>query len=478
MTHDAPACEETSAASPGFTLRDFLSIVFQHWRTIATTSLVVSIVLGAGMLRLPPTYIAEGKLLVQTDRQAAPSFFGGIAAYGQQRDPDPVNRRLETEMELLSTRGLSEGVVRSLGLRYDDVFHPAYVHLLNPLADLYEHVRVEWLGRAPAPGRRAFDSTVRDFNRSFVVAPLKSKSAETTSNIIAVKLSAPDPALARESLQRLLDGYVDFAVRMNQASGVEAYKVVQQNLERARLDMASAQERLRLFYAHAAMPPPREDSSLHRIGFARGGARDGAGEMAGPEVARDLPDDELAVRAMRTRLVDMELRLAEARRSYQDDSESVRNLAHGIGELRQRVRAASLQTAAYRTEQMQLERELRTSEDMHGELNRKLAQISLFLAANPRQADVRAIVEPPLAPSSSEWRKALILWALGSIGGVVLGFGLVGLRAYNDHTLQTAEDVRRHLGVALLATVPLLPPRERGALEPPRPEPARGGAAR
>ena len=49
-----------------------MSIVFQHWRLIATTSLVVAATLGAGLLYLPPTYVAEAKLLIQTERQASP----------------------------------------------------------------------------------------------------------------------------------------------------------------------------------------------------------------------------------------------------------------------------------------------------------------------------------------------------------------------------------------------------------------------
>jgi uncharacterized protein involved in exopolysaccharide biosynthesis len=451
--HDAP----TGADAPGFTPRDFLRIVFKHWRSIATTTLLVCAVLGAGLLYLPPTYVAQAKLLVQTERQANPSFFGGIAAYREPRDSDPVIRRLETEMEMLSTRSLSEGVVRSLGLRYEDVFHPAYVGVLNSVADLYDHVQKEWLGGA-AKDRYGYGATVAAFNRCFTVAPAKSKSAETTSNIIVVTLRATDPHTAKDALQRLLDGYVDFAVGMNQSSGVEAYKVVQHDLERARLDMENAEGRLRVFFANLPALERPADPTVRKVGYTRAGAA--------PELP-PLPDDEAGVRAMRTHLVQDELRLAEARRGYQENSDTVRNLVLGIGDLRARIQKATLESAAYRTEQMRLEREMRIAEDSYSELNKKLAQIALYLAANPRQSDVRAIVEPPLAPSSSEWRKSLVIWLLGSLGGLVLGLGLAGMRAYGDHTLQGPEDVRRHLGLPLLASVPALRAAGSRSIHPP-----------
>jgi uncharacterized protein involved in exopolysaccharide biosynthesis len=453
--HETP----TGADAPGFTLRDFLRIVFKHWRSIATTTLVVSATLGAGLMYLPPTYVAEAKLLVQTERQASPSFFGGIAAYRESRDSDPVIRRLETEMEMLSTRTLSEGVVHGLGLRYEDVFHPAYVRLLNPVADLYDRIRIEWLGGAASKERYGYGTTVAAFNKSFTVAPAKSKSAETTSNIIMVQLRAPDPKTAKEALQRLLDGYVEFALGMNQSSGVEAYKVVQHNLDRASLDMENAEGRLRAFLANVPATERSGDAIVRKVRYTRSAAAEQ------PQLP-PVPDDETGVRVMRTHLMQAELKLAEARRSYQDDSETVRNLRLSVGDLRSRIQKATLESAIYRTEQIRLEREMRTAEETYSELNKKLSQIALFLAANPRQADVRAIVEPPLEPRSSEWRKSVAVWLLGSIGGLVLGFGLAGMRAYGDHTLQGAEDVLRHLGLPLLATVPALRPAERRSVDP------------
>jgi uncharacterized protein involved in exopolysaccharide biosynthesis len=468
---DAP---ERAKGEAAFTKRDFLRLAFEHWRPIVITFVVVSASLGAALLYLPPTYVAEGKLLVQTEKLTNPSFFGGIATYRDTREADPVNRRIETEMELISTRVLSERVITGLDLRYKDVFHPAYMHLLNPIADLYDGVQQRLFGKPPRPDKYGFAKTVRDFNHSFSVAPLKSKSAETTSNLIHVQLRAPDPKIARASLQQLLEGYVDFTVNIQQSSGVEAHEVVKRNLEQAREQMEIAQGRMHAFLARLG-PSADPENGVRKVRLASafngnggdGADREGIATPADDAWIRQAPTDEPGLRTLRGRLTDMELRLAETRRSYQEDSEQVQLLVSGVADLRKRVERGFGESANHRMRQLQLERELRTAEEQHSELKKRLGQISLFLAANLRQSDIRTIVEPPLEPSSSEWRTTLLVWVLGSIGGLILGFAIAGFFVYGDHRLQTSEDVRRFLGTTLLAVVPALDPRDLKKLETP-----------
>src|SRR5262245_30001889 len=82
-------------------LRDVVKVLFKYRWRIALCFVVASAVSMSGALMLPPTYKATTKILVQTDQQATPTFFSGLAAFSERRDFDPVSRRLETEMGLI-----------------------------------------------------------------------------------------------------------------------------------------------------------------------------------------------------------------------------------------------------------------------------------------------------------------------------------------------------------------------------------------
>ena len=105
MTHaDRLFGAPDSDAAASFTRRDAVRALFRHKWTVVTCFLVVTLTVIGGLLMLPPTYETEGKLLVRTDAQQDPSFFSDLAAMSPRFDRDPVNRRLETEMELIETR--------------------------------------------------------------------------------------------------------------------------------------------------------------------------------------------------------------------------------------------------------------------------------------------------------------------------------------------------------------------------------------
>src|SRR5215813_13122376 len=118
--------EETE---PGATRRDVARALFKHRWLILICFVAATTVTLIGVRMLPPTYQAKSKVLVQTEQQATPTFFSGLAAYSERRDFDPVSRRLETEMGVLGAAPLSAQVVRDLNLKWDDIYHSPLEHL-------------------------------------------------------------------------------------------------------------------------------------------------------------------------------------------------------------------------------------------------------------------------------------------------------------------------------------------------------------
>jgi len=204
---------------PSLTLRDAVSMLFKHKRSILGCLLAVAVLVGAALYSLPPRYVSEARVLVKTDQESGPVFYSGISAYREGRDNDPPNRKLETEVELLTVLPLSAQVVSALGLTYQQVHHSAPSTLLEPVADAWDWIESHWLGRA-VKKRGDFDDTVREFNKSISAKVLKSKGADTSSNLLEVSLSAPDPQIAEQALHILLQGYVRYLSDIDRKSVV------------------------------------------------------------------------------------------------------------------------------------------------------------------------------------------------------------------------------------------------------------------
>lgn len=429
-----------------FTTRDLVSMLFKHRRTILLCFVLVAVLMAAGIWSLPPSYITTGKVLVKTEQQGNPSFFSGIAAYREPWESDPVNRKIETEMEMLATRGLSERVVKRLGLTYDQIYHKPLTHLLRPLGDAYDWLLTNVFGFPEDDDKYGFKGTVKEFNKSFTVEPLKSKSADTTSNMILVTLRATDPEVAQRALQTLLEEYVSLAMEQNLKLGQAAYDLVEQNMVTAQRELDAAKEREREFIAENGA------TLTSRFGYSSPGR---TGEAAEKYPGLSKAGEQSTVGALRAHLIDMELQMIELRNVFTDNAENVKLQERAIGELKQRIDREIRRTAENEKTLAGLDLNVRTAEAQYIDLRRKLGQIALYLQLNPAEASNRLISEPPLPPKSSEWKKSLLVTILGSLAGLMVGLGIAGYREYSDHRLATPEAVEHYLGLKALLVVPM-----------------------
>jgi polysaccharide biosynthesis transport protein len=172
------------------------------------------------------------------------------------------------------------------------------------------------------------------------------------------------------------------------------------------------------------------------------------------------PRDDETVTALKASIVGLEAQLTEARQIYTPAAEPVRRLERTLEESRTRL-AAEIDVGANNFSRYdQLDRALRTAESRAEELERRREQIALFLQINRDSTGNRLVIEPPQRPESSDWKPRVATAMLGSFMGLVLGIALAGLAEYADSSLGSREDVRRHLGVEALATIPKASARE------------------
>jgi len=66
------------------------------------------------------------------------------------------------------------------------------------------------------------------------------------------------------------------------------------------------------------------------------------------------------------------------------------------------------------------------------------------------------VVDPAIEPTTPVKPRPKLNMAVAGVLGVMVGVGLAFLLEYLDNTLKTAEDVRRHLDLPVLGTIPLI----------------------
>lgn len=445
---------EPSEVGHGLTGRDLWRQGFKHGGLIALVFVVVTAIVGLAAWVQPAVYVAETKVWIKTDQQGSPSFLSGVAAYRDAQMPDPANRKLETEQQLLTSRANVETVVRQLGIRKAQLVD-------SPLSYLKAAPALSWLRSQPEPvdADRELQETIDLFLEALKVAPARSKTADTTSNLLEVQLETRDAALSARALNALVQAYQQFGVELNRRQGVVSFDLIQQKVDETRQELDELDARLLNLMVQRGsrldVPTPvgvgarvalADEASGLRMDTVLGSAR-----MGGESTAALMKSQALALQG----------RVDELRQVYTDEAEPVLSARRQLGQLEGRLKRSVLAGAQLDAQIQQLERARLLAQERHGELRRRMDQIELYLASVPDEAATRVQLHPAVAPSKAQHKKKVLLGLVGPLAGLMLGLMLAGLRAYFDHRLQSADEVRRYLGLDILGVVPVLPAKER-----------------
>lgn len=438
----------TGGPGDGPTRRDLLRFLFRYRLTITLCTLVVGAVVGGVMYMLPPTYETGARVLVKTEDRAGPTFFGGSAAFREAQIPRATAPQLETEMQLLLALPLSAEVVGEVQVREEQLYRSPMSHIVSPFVHAYGWFRENVMGRpkgVPDTDRLLAEG----LRKSIHVSAAPSMTGEGVSSVISVSLRAADPVMARDALDALLRAYLKSRGESDAMAGRTAARILEQEVADVDLELRLAEDSLRDF-------------------VARQGATGRPGLLT---VARV----DAALGEQRAQLARLEASLTEARQTYTETSAPVVTLQGQIASLRDQIAREIATGAAADARYGELSRALVATEQRHSELQRRLVEARLFEAVMTQPLGDRTVLEPPLLPDGSDWKKRVVITVLGVIAGLCLGLALAGLRSLTDTRLRTKEDVVRKLGLPVLGT---LPPQERRPTAGRRLDGARGLAAR
>lgn len=191
-----PALERSELAARS-SLHYWMGLIFSRgWRAAAVAAVVFALVVGY-MSRIPPTYFAEGSVLVQPSQ--------GNLASGIQNRPataSPDSSAVDTEVEMLKSRALSEAVIEKLDLLHDPEFNPPPPHKW----------RVRFVSHWPfiSISRVLVKETAQEILNNTVNAMQQHTFARRVglTDVVRVGFTASTPAKAEKIANALINAYL------------------------------------------------------------------------------------------------------------------------------------------------------------------------------------------------------------------------------------------------------------------------------
>ena len=304
----AAARRRPSAVSP----RDVLFVLFRQGRKALLAGAVVAAAGATAAALLPDEYRSEAEMLVRLGRESV--TLDATASIGTTVQPIQTREsEINSELEMLKSRGLAEAVVRRVGagriLGEPDAAHAA---------------RPQRSGQTASPaladllGAGQFDRATLEVMRNL------DASAVPETNVLSVAYEAKNAALARDVVAAFTGEYQDLRLRVYGNPETAAFFDRQHADADARLSQIQADIRRVKDESGLADIATQRTNLLNRIGDLRSRGADARAALAGSRAA---------VRQLEERLATMPANVVTGRTVNAPNS-SVETLRARLSELR------------------------------------------------------------------------------------------------------------------------------------------------
>ena len=453
----------------GVTPREVARFLFRHWRKITLIFTGVTSMTLLLIAMFPRSYASESKLMIRMGRESVgldPTATTGETIMLQKTQEEEV----KSAVSVLSSREVLERVAERIGT--DRILKDTLKE--EPTVGDGGWTRKDtasWLRKALVqlrlsdPGTTQ-DQAIRRLERGCVI------NAPKQSTVISIKYSATSPQLAHDIVDAVTNVFLEEYSKLNQTEG--SLEFFSKQVQKLINDLTAAQEKLR----------DRKNAYQLTSAIKRRSILENSKEAIQQKVS-ELEKQEMALMSRYKdeypplREIRRQRELAEEMLTAQTDvhvlsknqNRTNRNVANSDQPSTQ-VNAASYQVATPAEEMpdklnaelqalneqefelAQLEREVKllgSKYEMHVE---KLEEARINDALGRERISNVKVVQPaslvykPVSPNKALFLGAALIAALiGSLGSAFISEGL-------DQTLRTTDQVERHLGLPVLASLP------------------------
>ena len=483
-----PQAEGSRTDAMGQSLRHIVAAVWRNlWLALAIIAVCLGIAFVMTMLERPSySGVASVQINDQTDEVLGEDLEGERDA-GSDWD---IDRFLNTQLDILRSRTLSERVANSLNL-YDDARFFDAMGIENPPGHPESEVR-------------------RDLVINMLIGSMD-VDLPRESRIARIGFTSYDPEISARVANSFAEEFIQANLQRRYDSSSYARNFVAEQLEEARLDLENSERDLNEYARQAGLLRSRNPASSDRLSTdadsvtaaslvqlneaaiaSRAQRADRRARWTSVSQAPLLTSQEElnnpTVQSLMTRRSDAEAQLQTARDRYLPDHPSIERLESELSAINAQLTAAARnvrnsiqadyqaavsanqdlerQVLALRGETLEeqdlsvryntLARQADTARSIYDGLLQRYRELNASAGIAASNIAIIDHAEVPAGPSSPNMRRALAL-------ALLLGIGLAGvavfLRDQFDDVIHVPEDVEEKLEMPLLGVIPSSPRR-------------------
>ncbi|WP_242530020.1 GumC family protein [Marinobacterium iners] len=497
------------------TLNDEIDLL-QLWQTIwrrkwsiSTLTVVVAMLTALVVFSMTPIFKASSTLLIEQKTARAVSIED---IYGLEGGSSEY---LQTQFELLKSRGLAERVVRELNLTMHPEFDPRQQpEPLIDLSGLFASLNVtSWLPMTTPDDlvesealaeAQIFDQVVRNFMERTTISPVMK------TQLVKVEIEMADARLAAQAANALANGYIESQLEAKLDMTQTATNWMNERLSTLKANLDESERRLqefreaenlvdlagittvaggelsqtgdRLIDARrnraqaesqyfqvqgmrnagwqrlSTVPAVQSNTLVQQFKADEGRARSRVEELSRrygakhPEMIAAQSELRSATANLRSQVEQV---VASIEREYQLATANERSLQGSFDQNKEQIQ--EIQRKEFRLRELQ--REVDGNRSLYDTFMTRLRETSAtsdFEAVNAR------IVDPAVEPEDPVKPKKKLIVAIAALLAAMAGVGIVLLLEFLNNTFKSTEDVENRLNLPVLGILPLLKGKQRG----------------
>lgn len=412
--------------------RGLLTVFFRQFWTFFITFMLVFGSVGAYVLRTVPVYESAGSILIKFGNDARPDVSKNDQNQG---DLTPTDRRelIESYTRILQSHDLLVSLVNEIGVE-----------------KLYPGISER------APSRET--AVEMAFNR-LMKGDLTIKGG-VQSNLIEIHLLSENPTLAPQFLKRLLE---QFIARQADVFNKPQTEFIAQQVQHASAELEKAQASLQQFKDKNGLSSVEEE--MIRLLQEKSDAKtvalrsiDEAQNKVDELQAREnqlllsYQADSPAVRKVHESLVVARSQLyskqADLKAGTTGGSKAASTLSPHIKDIDRRMKELESQRREYND----LYRQVQIAEENYKNYVGKLEEARIKETLNRQNITRISVLDEPTIPLTPVKPNKTLILALGLMGGLLLGLGLVIALETMDERFSRPEQITTVLGVPVIAS--------------------------
>lgn len=449
-------------------LHDYI-IILDRRKWLIITAIIMTMSAAFLYMRLkgkaPDMYQAQVKVLIEPKRPQDIVFYSSA---------QNISLDMITQMELIKTTPVMSAVVKKMGLT-----------------------------KAPE-GTPEFNFAVKQLQGSINIsfAEPKDRSSKTyfySNKIIIISAISPDPVQAKEIANTVAQAYIDQDRLSRLQAGQDAIRWLTDQLAELKTKLEASETAFQRFktregivtldnkrseelsqlsqytanYINIKADILRIESIINKIESEK------SGEINIPIALLNTA----TLQRLGTELSNLEAELVNKKRlGFTDKYPEVIKLKDSIKQTKQAIlaelkqqrdflkaqensflaqqeakRNEALKLNAKELEYLNLEREVRTNQELYNTLLTKVKEISLVGDADLNNIRIVEPADMPMFPLKSSTKDPKVIMALAGVLGLFLGLGYAFLLERLENTIRTPDDIAQYLGLPVLGIIPRIP---------------------